>query len=380
MAGISVRGLAKSFGSDRALSDIDFHVAPEEFCVIVGPSGSGKSTLLKCIAGVETPDTGTISIDDDEIIDEPVESRDMGLVFQEFDETLFPHKTVGDNVAFGLELEDEEYTRSEIEQQVDEILDLLAISHTRNQYPEELSGGQQQRVELARHLVRDCRVMLLDDALSDLDYKMKKEMEPELRQQHAESDAIFLYVTHNQDIALEVADKLIVLNHGQIEQLGTPREVYRNPRNVFVARFLGDSTFLSGTVGSVGEDQVVVETDIGRVAGTPVSDVPSSGDDAYLVIRPENISIGSDQSEFDNEFDCTVETRTYTGEETEFIAAVGDVKFEITEPGVVSLDDIGDPARLGWNAADIHIYTDDSLSAVDSMSIEEIRSGGITDE
>ncbi|WP_332900124.1 ABC transporter ATP-binding protein [Haladaptatus sp. CMSO5] len=369
---ISISSLEKSFANEQVLRGIDFTVKPGEFCVVVGPSGSGKSTLLKTIAGVVSFDNGSIRLDGENVDDVPVEDRNLGYVFQDFEERLFPHMTVGENVAFGLHQSDESFSEAEIDEKIDEVLDMLAIGETKNSKPSELSGGQQQRVELARQLVRECDVMLLDDPLADLDYKLQKRMELEMRRIHNSMGSTFVYVTHNQDQALKLADKLVVMNHGMIEQVGTPDEVYRRPETAFVGRFIGDSNPLLGTVRETTATHTVVDTPQGDVVAEAHNGPFPDGTETMVLIRPENITIGNEAATKENTFAATVVGRTYTGEETEFSVSIGEdtEEFQIVVTGNVPLEAIGDQTTIGWDATDAIAY--DTLSVVDTVTVDDL--------
>jgi ABC-type Fe3+/spermidine/putrescine transport system ATPase subunit len=353
---VSIDNLSKRFSNETVLRDISLDVETGEFCVIMGPSGSGKSTLLRSIAGLIEYQSGTVTFDGTPAETIPVEERDLGYVFQEFEDTLFPHKTVGENVAFGLEQQDTEYSDSEIDERIDEMLELLAISHTRDDVPTELSGGQQQRVELARQLVRECDVMLLDDPLADLDYKLQKRMELEIRQVHREMNSTFLYVTHNQDQALKLADKLVILNHGRIEQIGTPEEVYYEPASAFVGQFVGDSNPFVATATSHGDGTATVETQLGEMEATVQGDSPDSGDRSLTIVRPENIVIGEDAIGKNNVYQATFVDWTYMGKETEYAFEVDGLGYTLQAVSdgmpTMSDDDLGSEVSIGWDRED----------------------------
>jgi len=368
---ISVSSLRKSFTTEEVLCGIDLHIESGEFCVVVGPSGSGKSTLLKCIVGLLDYDDGWVTLNGKDVESVPVEDRNLGYVFQDFEERLFPHMTVEENVAFGLRNQEDGPSDSEINERITSMLELLAISETRDNAPGELSGGQQQRVELARQLVRRCDVMLLDDPLADLDYKLQKRMELEMRRIHEELDSTFLYVTHNQDQALKLADKLVVMNHGMIEQVGPPDEVYDNPNTAFVGRFVGDSNPLLGDVVEARGERVAVETNAGRVLAKPRGD-SADGNRVLIITRPEELVLGRGAMERDNAFDARIESRTYTGETTEFVVAVEGLKqeFEVVVPGNVGFDDLDRKTKIGWNAEQGIAY--DQLSVSDAVAVDDL--------
>ncbi|ELY65514.1 ABC transporter ATP-binding protein [Natrinema versiforme] len=367
---IAIESLQKSFRSETVLRDIELNVEKGEFCVVIGPSGCGKSTLLKCIAGLVDHEAGTVTLNGTDADELSVQERDIGFVFQEFEETLFAHKTVAENVAFGLEQQDREFTEGEIDDRIDEMLSMLAIEHTKDDYPGELSGGQQQRVELARQLVRECDVMLLDDPLADLDYKLQKRMELEMRQIHRSLGSTFIYVTHNQDQALTLADTLVVMNHGKIEQIGSPTEVYESPATAFTARFVGDSNVFvaDGTVATDG-DAVAVDTSIGTLEAVPRNGSVSGGDGLYLV-RPESVEIGDDDC--DTVITGTLEGRTYTGETTEFAFSIDglDREFLAVAAGRPDVGTVGDDLALGWDRTDAWYF--ENISATDTVTAADL--------
>jgi len=371
---VEVESLSKSFGDEAVLREVDLSVAPGEICVVVGPSGCGKSTLLKAIAGLVETDDGVVRFDGADAGDLSIPERDVALVFQEFEETLFPHMTVAENVAFGLR-QREGVADAEIDERVDEMLDLLAISELRDDHPDELSGGQQQRVELARQLVRGCDVLLMDDPLADLDYKLQKRLQLELRRLHAEWGATVVYVTHNQDQALTLADTLAVLNDGTIEQVGAPAEVYDDPQTAFVGRFVGDANLAEGEyVGTEGET-LLVETGAGRLAATSHAPPESAGVHSYVLVRPERIAVGEDAARKENVVEATLQGRTFTGEETEFAVDVAgiDEQFQIRVPGNVSVGAIGDRVTVGWDAVDARLFHDGTLSASGEYTPAQLR-------
>lgn len=371
--GIAVSNLSKTFGRESVLTDVDLTVDPGEFCVVVGPSGCGKSTLLKCIAGLHDIDAGHVELDGRDVTTMPIRETDVGFVFQEFENTLFPHKTVAENVAFGLEQQGD-LTSEAIDDRVDSMLELLAIAESRDDTPSELSGGQQQRVELARQLVRDCETMLLDDPLADLDYKLQKRMELELRRLHADSGSTYVYVTHNQEQALELADTLVVMNDGQIEQVGAPTEVYDRPATAFVGRFVGDSNLFRSQLRNRNGEAVTVETDVGEMTATTMARSKSLPDESVTIVRPENAVLGEPAKA--NAFEGTLEGRTYTGERTEFTVAVpardGTRRsLTVVEPGEATAGDLHESVTVGWDATDAVYF--DTVSVTETTTIDDLE-------
>ncbi|MGE9746446.1 ABC transporter ATP-binding protein [Bdellovibrio bacteriovorus] len=246
MAKIQFSNIKKSFGSADVLKGIDLDIAPGEFLVLVGPSGCGKSTLLRTLAGLESADSGTISIDGKKINDIEPQNRDIAMVFQSY--ALYPHMTVAENMGFGLKLKN--LAAGEITKRVNEISELLQIKHLLDRKPKELSGGQRQRVALGRALSRQTPVILFDEPLSNLDAHLRSQMRLEIKRLHHNSKSTMIYVTHDQMEATTLGDRIAVLKDGVIEQIGTPSEIYHRPKNTFIATFIGspEMNFLEGAV------------------------------------------------------------------------------------------------------------------------------------
>jgi ABC-type Fe3+/spermidine/putrescine transport system ATPase subunit len=370
-AAISINNLSKTFSNETVLHDVSLEIEDGELCVIMGPTGSGKSTLLQCIAGLVDHESGTIEFAGTPATTIPVEERNLGYVFQEFEDTLFPHKSVMDNVAFGLEQQDTDYSSAEIQQRIDETLELLAIADTKQNLPTELSGGQQQRVELARQLVRECGVMLLDDPLADLDYKLQKRMELEIRQIHAEMGSTFVYVTHNQDQALKLADKLVILNHGRIEQVGTPEEVYSEPASAFVGQFVGDSNPFVGTA-TVDGDYATVETGVGTMAAKVKGDPPQGDRQSLTMVRPEDVVFGAAVAEQENIYEAELVDWTYMGEKTEYVFEVEGIDYTLQaiQEGTPAMADadIGSTVPVGWDREDTLCFGTVSSTPADTVT------------
>ncbi|MFO7927072.1 MAG: ABC transporter ATP-binding protein [Halobacteriota archaeon] len=370
---LSIENLSKHYSNETVLRDISLDVETGEFCVVMGPSGSGKSTLLQSIAGLIEYE-GTIRINGTPVETVPVEERDLGYVFQEFEDALFPHKTVFENVAFGLHQQDADYTQSEIDERIDEVLELLAISHTRDDLPTELSGGQQQRVELARQLVRECDIVLLDDPLADLDYKLQKRMELEVRQIQEEMNSTFVYVTHNQDQALKLADKLVILNQGRIEQIGHPEEVYYEPASAFVGQFVGDSNGFIGNATHGGDDTVAVETEIGEMSARVQGDDIDPNQRSITIVRPEDVGFGDAAVGLDNVYEATFVDWTYMGRETEYAFEIEGLDYAIRSikdgTPTIGNETIGESISIGWDKADTLCFS--TLSSASTATVETL--------
>jgi sulfate transport system ATP-binding protein len=239
---IDVSGVTKRFGDFVALDDVSVSLPTGQLTALLGPSGGGKSTLLRIIAGLDTPDTGTITIEGREATNVPARKRNVGFVFQHY--AVFKHMTVAKNVAFGLEIRKRD--KATIKNRVGELLELVHLSQFADRLPSQLSGGQRQRMALARALAVEPTVLLLDEPFGALDAKVRKELRDWLRRLHDEVHTTTIFVTHDQEEALEVADEIVVINDGRVEQIGTPDQLYDQPANEFVMRFLGETTELAG--------------------------------------------------------------------------------------------------------------------------------------
>jgi sulfate transport system ATP-binding protein len=250
---IEIRGINKHFGAFRALNDINLHIRSGELVALLGPSGCGKTSLLRIIAGLETADSGRIVFHGEDVSGHDVRDRNVGFVFQHY--ALFRHMTVFDNVAFGLRMKPRRLRPSEtaIAAKVHELLSLVQLDWLADRYPEQLSGGQRQRIALARALAVEPKILLLDEPFGALDAKVRKELRRWLAQLHEEVHLTSVFVTHDQEEAMEVADRIVVMNRGVVEQVGTPAEVYENPASEFVYHFLGDANRLQ-----LGEDNQVL--------------------------------------------------------------------------------------------------------------------------
>ena len=249
---IRLANAKKSFDNKLILNDLTLDIYDGEFVTILGPSGCGKTTALRVLAGLETLDSGDVYLEDKCITALPAEKRNTNTVFQGY--ALFPHMTVFENIAFGLRMK--KIAESEITQRVEEILSIVKLTDFKDRQPSQLSGGQQQRVAIARAVVNRPKVLLLDESLSALDYKLRKEMQNELKMLQRKLNITFIFVTHDQEEALTMSDRIIVMNKGNVEQIGTPREIYETPINLFVAKFIGEINIFPAVIEScLGENQ-----------------------------------------------------------------------------------------------------------------------------
>jgi spermidine/putrescine ABC transporter ATP-binding subunit len=320
MSQVEVIGVQKRYGVLAALDNVSLKFVDGEFFGLLGPSGSGKTTLLRAIAGFIELDQGQVLLDGEDIGPIPVHRRDIGMVFQNY--ALFPHMTVFDNVAFGLSVR--KLASDEIKRRVDEILGLVRLGGLQARKPKQLSGGQQQRVALARALVTRPKVLLLDEPLGALDKHLREEMQVELRRIQREVGITTIFVTHDQEEAMTLSDRIAIMNQGGIVQLGAPLEVYEHPSNRFAAGFLGAANFLEGRVAAVSGNEARIDLKLGGQAVAPI-DGYRPGDAALLAVRPEKISVTSGSAApGTNQLTGTVNSAIFSGSSTTYRVQVAD--------------------------------------------------------
>lgn len=297
-------------GEVTAVHNVNVSIEKGEFVTLLGPSGCGKTTTLRLIAGFEFPTTGRIVLDGQVINDLPPNRREMAMVFQSY--AIFPHLNVFENIAYGLKIR--RLSNAEIRRKVAAVLELTELTGLETRAPNQLSGGQQQRVALARALVMEPKVLLLDEPLSNLDAKLREQMRTEIREIQQRLGITSVYVTHDQIEAMSLSDRIVVMNEGQVEQIGTPQEVYRKPRTSFVANFIGRTNFVTGKVVGVEDGRLVVEA-LGSVLYVPQPDVPrQSGDQVQMVVRPDAIRLRDGEGQFR----AMVRRSTYLGSQVEY--------------------------------------------------------------
>ena len=285
-----LEGISKRFGATVAVDDLSLHVEPGEFVCLLGPSGCGKTTTMRIIAGFVEPDAGRVLVNDEDVSRRHPNRRDIGMVYQHY--ALFPHMTVADNVAFGLRMR--RVPREAAVERVRRILDLVGLGALGARRPEQLSGGQQQRVALARAMVIEPTVLLLDEPLSNLDAKLRKRMQVELKTLQRTVGITTIHVTHDQEEALTLADRVAIMHHGRLEQIGAPRDVYARPRSVFVADFLGKANFVDGQVlAGAPAGRVVVRTDAGDLVAETDGEALAPGTPVEAFVRPERLDLAT---------------------------------------------------------------------------------------
>jgi spermidine/putrescine transport system ATP-binding protein len=323
-AALELHGLTKRYGDVVAVDALDLRIAPGEFFALLGPSGCGKTTTLRSMAGFEQPDSGTISLGGADVTEVPPFRRDVNLVFQEY--ALFPHLNLRDNVAFGLKMK--RISRRERQQRAEDMLERVAMGGLGDRGIKEISGGQQQRVALARALINHPKVLLLDEPLGALDLKLRRTMQLELKAIQRDAGISFVHVTHDQEEALAMADRIAVMNAGRALQIGAPKEIYDSPTSRFVADFIGESSFLEGKAEGSGADLVQFTLGSGeRILVRPGRQFTGP---AVAMVRPEHLEVvklDAEQSSYDgavNRLEATVTELEYGGSDVHyFLAASG---------------------------------------------------------
>lgn len=284
---VQLAGIRKCFDGKEVISQLDLTINNGEFLTLLGPSGCGKTTVLRLIAGLETVDSGRIMLDNEDITHVPAENRYVNTVFQSY--ALFPHMTVFENVAFGLRMQ--KTPAAEITPRVMEALRMVQLETFAQRKPHQLSGGQQQRVAIARAVVNKPRLLLLDESLSALDYKLRKQMQNELKALQRKLGITFVFVTHDQEEALTMSDRIVVMRDGRIEQDGTPREIYEEPKNLFVAGFIGEINMFNATVIERLDEQRVRANVEGRECNIYVNFAVEPGQKLHVLLRPEDLRV-----------------------------------------------------------------------------------------
>jgi spermidine/putrescine transport system ATP-binding protein len=355
---VSIEDVYKDYGSTRAVDGISLHVEQGEFLTLLGPSGCGKTTTLRMIGGFEYPTAGQISINGEVMGNRPPYRRPVNTVFQNY--ALFPHMTVGQNIGYGLEMAG--VPKKERQRRVGEVLELVRLPHVENRKPSQLSGGQQQRVALARALVNRPKVLLLDEPLGALDLKLRKAMQLELKGLNREVGITFIYVTHDQDEALTMSDRIAVMNAGKILQLGEPREIYERPSSRFVADFIGETNMLRGTLDAVDGGMATIGiAGVGTIRAV-MRDIAISetyGSEVDVSIRPEQLSLHHPQDldghhSTENRLEGVIVDVIYLGTHTQYVVRFADgqqAAVHLQNKAVVPPDfSIGDAAAISFSA------------------------------
>jgi putative spermidine/putrescine transport system ATP-binding protein len=347
---VSLRSLTKRYGTHvEAVKEVTLDVQAGEFFTLLGPSGCGKTTMLKLIAGFELATAGDVFLGEESVVNIPAFKRNVGMVFQNY--ALFPHMTIYDNVAFPLAVRDR--PRQEIAVKVEEAMRAVRLAGFGSRYPDQLSGGQQQRIALARAIVFGPRVLLMDEPLGALDRNLREQMKSEIKRVQRQLRVTVIYVTHDQDEALAMSDRIAVMNDGRLIQTATPRELYDRPKNVFVAKFIGESNLFQCKVVEKTGDMLWVKMEHGqkvriRQNGNPEEKNP------WLLVRPEKLSVWPhDAAECDNLLEGVVAESIFLGETTRYIIEVGEQRWTAkVQNRRTEIIDEGKPIKFGWKPED----------------------------
>ncbi|GAL35690.1 putrescine transport ATP-binding protein PotA [Vibrio maritimus] len=351
---VSFQHVKKTYdGKTLVVKDFNLDIAPGEFVTMLGPSGSGKTTCLMMLAGFETATHGEIFIDGTPVNHLAPHKREIGMVFQNY--ALFPHMTIAENLAFPLKVRN--MSTREIAERVENILSMVELSHVANRYPKQLSGGQQQRVALARALVFEPKLVLMDEPLGALDKQLRETMQMEIKHLHEKLGITILYVTHDQDEALTMSDRIAVFNDGEVQQLAPPNELYESPSNAFVAQFIGENNQIVGQVQSLEEQYCQVAVGSYQVQAKSVQ-VVNERALTTLSIRPEKIVINPQGSELQNRFVGRVNEMIYHGDHFRLIIEVsGFASLVVKVPndsGQGLAVRVGEQVEIGWRKQDCH--------------------------
>ena len=347
MAAVELRALRKDYGAVTALDGVSLSIASGEFVTLLGPSGSGKTTLLNIVSGMIAPSRGAVLIDGADVTGVPSNARNLGMVFQNY--ALMPHMSVFENVAFPLRLR--RRPRAEIERRVLEALEMVKLGAFAKRRPRELSGGQQQRVSIARCLVYRPKLVLMDEPLGALDKKLREQLQLEIKKIHRELGVTILYVTHDQEEALVLSDRVCVMNEARIEQVGSPHELYFRPQTPFVAGFLGESNLIEGRIVALDGAAATVESALGAMAGVPLARPAEAGQEVRLLIRPECLALSA---EGPPETAGRLEHRIFVGEGVKAFIDLKGVKLvaRTSSRDAALAGAAGDALHVAWRAAD----------------------------
>ncbi len=328
---VKLEDVSKSFIKDKyVIKNLNLDVYEGEFLTLLGSSGCGKTTILRMISGLEQVTSGKVYIDNVDVTDLDPTKREVNTIFQNF--ALFPHMTVFDNIAFGLKMQ--KRPKEEIKKRVDRVIKLVELDDLDDRFPSQISGGQQQRVAIARGIVMNPKVLLLDESLASLDLKLKRQMQIELKKIQKKLGITFIYVTHDQDEALTMSDRIIIIEKGVIEQDGTPEEIYRHPKSTFVADFIGESNIFNGEIKKIYADSMDVKISDYLTLNIDKKDSDKVGDKLKIMVRPENIKIS--HNELKDSEESLIDDVVYDGAITKlFITLKDNNKIKVNTHGVV---------------------------------------------
>lgn len=318
---IKLDNISKIYGKKYVIKNLSLDVYEGEFLTLLGPSGCGKTTVLRMISGLDKVSNGKVYIDSVDVTNLDATKREVNTIFQNL--ALFPKMTVVQNISFGLRMK--KLDNHEIDNKVREVIKLVKLNGFENRYPSELSGGQQQRVAIARGIVMNPKVLLLDESLCSLDLKLKKKMQVELKKIQKKLGITFVYVTHAQDEALSMSDRIVIINNGKIEQIDTPSNIYHHPNSVFVADFIGETNIIEGIVKDCNKSIMKVSAFDGYIFSFKINEEYNVGEKIKLIVRPENVKVS--RNEIKNSLKGKIISTTYTGENTKLTISINDDYF-----------------------------------------------------
>lgn len=343
---LELKNIKKSFGETGVLKGVSLSVREGAFVTLLGSSGCGKTTTLRIIAGLETPDEGEVILAGEPMGDRAPEKRDVNTVFQNY--ALFPHMSVYDNIAYGLKIK--KAGKAEIKERVTKMLSLVQLEGFEKRMPSEMSGGQRQRVAIARALINNPKVLLLDEPLGALDLQLRRQMQHELKRLQKKLGITFIYITHDQEEAINMSDVIVVMRDGVFEQSGTPSEIYDHPKTSYVAKFVGSANILTGRAVQTDDDTVVIESEYGTMVCKKEQYGVNAGDKLTVAVRSENISVWREQkSEY--AIRGTITEKSFVGGMLRIAAALSDdTEVVISRHGINFNYDIGEQVFLEWEA------------------------------
>lgn len=352
---VRLMNVMKDFGGQRVIENLYLEAKQGEFLTLLGPSGCGKTTTLRMIAGFEEPTGGKIYLNDKEVSNNQPYERDVNTVFQSY--ALFPHMNIFENIAFGLKLK--KLPKEEIKRKVKEALKLVRLEGYENRKHNQLSGGQKQRVAIARAIINNPKVLLLDEPLGALDLKLRKEMQIELKHLQQKLGITFIYVTHDQEEALILSDRIAVMNKGKIEQLDIPRVIYEKPKTKFVADFIGETNLFEGEIDSVTKDYIKVIVEKDKEIKVNNSEIPEltlkSGSSVFVAVRPEKMNLTNSPADGMNYLKCKIKEQIYVGSVNKTIVTTfGGNEIIVNEPmdSSINLNHTEDDIFIQWNYED----------------------------
>lgn len=342
---VKLENFSKSYGEKQIIKKIDLEIYEGEFLTLLGSSGCGKTTILRSISGLDYPTTGKVFIDGEDVTNLEPPKRKVNTIFQNY--ALFPLMTIEENIAFGLKMK--KVPKKEIKERVQKMLELVHLEGYEKRKPKELSGGEQQRVSIVRGLINNPKVLLLDEPLSALDLKLRKKMQIELKQLQKKLGITFIYVTHDQDEALSMSDRIVVLNEGKIEQIGSPVEVYEFPKSLYVADFLGEANVFTGEIVDKNDTESSIKTDINEFKVLNTSfEIDKK---VNIIIRPENMIISKEKSKI-NCFEAKIYEQIYDGAFTKILLKINKKIVKVIIYGNDKLYTIGDIVYLSFAPED----------------------------